>query len=109
MAKNGVTVSFDGQEIHMACAMIGGIVNEEENEMAGVYCGKRDIADLGLAMLQAMRGCFKTARQEFGLSNELAAEFMAFTLEEAINREVKYGHRSEVMFRQVRVNKAKDY
>lgn len=100
--KGGLTISFEGQEIFMECAMIGGIVNQKENEMMGVYCGKRDIGDLGLAIMQAMRGGFKTARQEFGLDVESAAEFMTFTLQEAINREVKFGHLGETAFRQIR-------
>lgn len=100
--KRGLTISFEDQEIFLECALIGGIVNEKENEMMGVYCGKRDIGDLGIAIMQAMRGGYKTARTEFGLDMKTAAEFMAFTLEEAINREVKYGHKAETVFRQVR-------
>jgi hypothetical protein len=102
MDKTGITITFGGQEIHMECAMIGGIVNEKESEMMGVYCGKRDIGDLGVAMMQAMRGCFKTARQEFGLDIEKAVEFMTYTLQEAITREIKHGHSNETVYRQIR-------
>lgn len=101
MVKKGITLTFAGEEIHLEAAMIGGIVNEKENEMMGVYVGNRDIGDLGVAVMQAMRGGFKTARQEFGLDPKTAAEFMTFTLEEAINREMKYGSSAETVFRQI--------
>lgn len=100
--KTGVTIKFNDQEVFLETALIGGIVNQKESEMMGIYCGKRDIGDLGIAIMQAMRGGYKTARTEFGLDVKSAAEFMAFTLEEAINREVKHGHKAETVFRQVR-------
>jgi hypothetical protein len=101
MHKKGVTINFAGQEIFLESAMIGGIVDQDENEMVAFYCGKREIGDFGVTVLQAMRGAFKTAKQEFGLSNQTAAEFMTYTIEEAIKREVKYGHLSETTFRKI--------
>jgi hypothetical protein len=109
MGKRGVTVYFDGNELFLESAMIGGVVDEKTNEMTGIYVGNRDIADLGVVVMQAMRGGFKTARTEFGLNNEMAADFMTFTLAEAIKREVLHGHEGEITFRQIRSNKAKDY
>jgi hypothetical protein len=102
--KHGVTIVFNNTEIFMESAMIGGVINEEKGEMMGVYCGHRDIGDLGVAVLQVMRGGLKTARDEFGLNLDAAVDFMTFTLGEAIRREVQSGHKTETVFREVRRN-----
>ena len=83
----GVTLFFDGEEVFLQTAIIGGVTGDAIECPMGMYAGKLQPEDVGLSLLHSLRAVIKITREHWGFNMSKTEDFIVFTLAEAIRRE----------------------
>lgn len=83
----GITVHFDGEELFLQTAIIGGVTGDALECPMGMYAGKLLPEDVGLSLLHSLRAVIKITRDHWRMDMDKAEDFIIFTLAEAIRCE----------------------
>lgn len=88
MRENNVIVIAKEQMTIFQSAIISGTVEEGEDERPiSLYCGRRNIEDVGVNLLYTMRTALRICKRELKMPSDKIDEFMIFTLITAMQLE----------------------
>lgn len=87
-----IFLEIEGQKkMELKTALIGGTLaaeTEGEENPTGMFAGKLDLGDMGIALLHSLRTVIRIQREYHKMPLDTSIDYIKFTLEEAIRREV---------------------
>jgi hypothetical protein len=91
---NGIWVEFDNERVFLKTAIIGGEMKDDSP--MGMYSGKLDVGDFGVALMHANRAAIKVLKDTFNLDAIHVQGFLIECMMEALRRE-QDSHKHEKM------------
>lgn len=91
-----VEVKWSGNVMHLENVFIGGRWVEEGKSPVGFYGGEINIGEMGISLMNLLRGVIQITSEECGLTPDKCEDFIVSCVAEAIRRE-EADRRDEVL------------
>lgn len=96
--ENGITLVFDGKKLFLKTALVGGITGDALEAPMGMYAGKVDVGEIGVALMHTHRAILKIMQDSFHMELDKAVDFIRFCCMEAAHREQHHDTMENVSF-----------
>lgn len=82
-----LTLKFDGQELNLKFAILGGIMDDITSAPLGMFLGNLDPVDANLVLMHTLRAYIKMNVEEHRMNLDQVEKLIEFSLQEALKRE----------------------
>lgn len=85
--QNNITVRYSGEYIELKTALIGGKVDDFDEDITGIYGGPLDLDEIHTTLYSAVRAVVTLLTQEFKIPLEQVDNFIFSAVNEALVKE----------------------